>query len=77
MEGVTFRCMEKGLKKATLTPLGLYPSIQEEMYSIKHVKSLARNTQVFQFLRVAMVTLLKRRLKYGTLNARRPKGLKH
>lgn len=41
--------------------------------SFKCVQLLSHNTQVFQFLRVVMMRLLKLRLKYAVLNARIPK----
>lgn len=51
--------------------------MQKEINSIKNVKSLAQITQVFRVPRALMMRLLKRRLKYGALIARIPKGLKH
>lgn len=47
-----------------LTLQELYTSIQKEEDSIKHIHSLAHNTQVFRFRMVIMMLPLKIHLKY-------------
>lgn len=57
------RKLLKEKREIVLTLQELYPNMQKEVDSIKRVKSLARNTQLFRFPRVVMMTPPKRCLK--------------